>query len=308
MVALNASEKPKPKVGQLQHPISSSNLVNPSPRGGTVKSDFSKTSNGGKLHVLKPARERNGVSSAKDRLSPTSSMKVANIPLAIAPLVCGTARLGSSGNNPALATADRKPALATLEKRPTSQAQSRNDFFNLMRKKSMTNSSSAAADPGSAVSPSALDKSGETAVPTASVAARSTDAADDPLPDGSTRNQSLENRGELTLNGAAYDGPQESIDNGKNHSTSDAILHSEEEEAAFLRSLGWEENSGEDEGLTEEEISAFYRDVNKYINTRPSSKILQGMQPRFLVPLSSQMRSVCGVSSGLSPSDSKLES
>jgi hypothetical protein len=37
---------------------------------------------------------------------------------------------------------------------------------------------------------------------------------------------------------------------------------SEEEEAKFLRSLGWEENSGEDEGLTEEEINAFIQEVN----------------------------------------------
>ena len=36
------------------------------------------------------------------------------------------------------------------------------------------------------------------------------------------------------------------------------ILNSEEEEIAFLRSLGWDENSEEDEALTEEEIQEFY--------------------------------------------------
>ncbi len=37
---------------------------------------------------------------------------------------------------------------------------------------------------------------------------------------------------------------------------------SEEEEAAFLRSLGWEENAeGGEEALTEEEISAFFQEV-----------------------------------------------
>lgn len=35
---------------------------------------------------------------------------------------------------------------------------------------------------------------------------------------------------------------------------------SEEEEAAFLRSLGWEENAGGEEGLTEEEINSFYQE------------------------------------------------
>jgi hypothetical protein len=37
---------------------------------------------------------------------------------------------------------------------------------------------------------------------------------------------------------------------------------SEEEETAFLRSLGWEENAEDgEEALTEEEISAFYQEV-----------------------------------------------
>lgn len=50
--------------------------------------------------------------------------------------------------------------------------------------------------------------------------------------------------------------------NGKINSNSDVMLYSEEEEAAFLRSLGWEETA-EEEGLTEEEINSFYRDVSK---------------------------------------------
>jgi hypothetical protein len=35
-------------------------------------------------------------------------------------------------------------------------------------------------------------------------------------------------------------------------------MDSEEEEAAFMRSLGWEEN-GEGDELTEEEINSFYQ-------------------------------------------------
>ena len=38
----------------------------------------------------------------------------------------------------------------------------------------------------------------------------------------------------------------------------DGIMDSEEEEAAFMRSLGWEENA-EDGELTEEEINSFYQ-------------------------------------------------
>lgn len=35
----------------------------------------------------------------------------------------------------------------------------------------------------------------------------------------------------------------------------------DEEEAAFLRFLEWEESAGNDGGLTEEEINAFYQEV-----------------------------------------------
>ncbi|RVW99608.1 ATPase 2, plasma membrane-type [Vitis vinifera] len=70
------SDKPKSKIG-LQ-PL---RLVNHSQRGGSAKSDVTKTSNVGKLHVLKPPRERNGISlAAKDSLSPTMGSRVANNP------------------------------------------------------------------------------------------------------------------------------------------------------------------------------------------------------------------------------------
>lgn len=44
------------------------------------------------------------------------------------------------------------------------------------------------------------------------------------------------------------------------------ILCSEEEEIEFLRSLGWKENGGDDEGdITEEEITTFCLYVVKYV-------------------------------------------
>ena len=49
-----------------------------------------------------------------------------------------------------------------------------------------------------------------------------------------------------------------------NHSSSDEALYPDDEEVAFLRSLGWEEN-GEDESLIEEEISSFYRKVTAHL-------------------------------------------
>nr|GEV34009.1 hypothetical protein [Tanacetum cinerariifolium] len=197
-LVLNSSDKSKPKVAQLQ-PLSPhhTNHAN-SPRAMSTKLDVSKTSTVGKLHVLKPSRERNGVTSiTKDNLSPTAGSRLPNSPLAV-PSVVGAAPLRIPGNNPPVAAAERKPG---------------------------------------------------------------------------------------------------------DNSSSDAILYSEEEEARFLRSLGWEETAEEEEGLTEEEISSFYRDVSKYLNMQAASKIFKGTQPKLLIPLHSQMGKNGDISS-----DSKLES
>ncbi|GER26709.1 aldehyde dehydrogenase 5F1 [Striga asiatica] len=198
-----------------------------------------------KLHVLKPARDKNSIITPvlKDNLSPTNR------------------------------ASDRKPVSTVLEKRPTSQAQSRNDFFNLMRKKSMESPSSPAVDsavmensssspvgPGAVLSPTFSDKNAEF----------------------------VEEKVEMC-----------NVD-GKKYRSCDPII-SEEEEAAFLRSLGWEEND-EEGGLTDEEISSFYRDLTKYINSKPSLKILQGVQLKFMLPLDSQIKVTDEIA------DAKLES
>ncbi|KAL7119483.1 hypothetical protein ACP275_02G066100 [Erythranthe tilingii] len=239
-LVLSSSDKQKSKVGQhQQHPTSSSLPVNQSPRGAPPsKPDFSKASNVGKLQVLKPVREKNGVTpSVKDKLSPTSSGKAVNSTLPASP----------SAVKPLLTTA--------LEKRPTTQAQSRNDFFKRMREKSVSNSSSA-SETGSAMSP---EKHAEVAVVPAAI----TEAVE-PLPE--------EKAVRTTCNGGV-----QHISNGKKYNSEPII--SEEEEAKFLRSMGWDENDDEG-GLTEEEISAFYRDFTK----------------------------IGGISPGLSSSDAKLES
>lgn len=217
-----------------------------------MKPDISKTSSTGKLHVLKSARERNGGGSpvVKESLSPTSVSKTSNIPLVVAPSAVGSAPLRNSGSLPIPAVAERKPALPILEKRSTSQTQSRNDFFNLMRKKSMTNSSPSAAAPPDPRPVLSADKAGD---------------------QGSVVPQVQDKPGGDQFsgppNGNSGDGLWKMLDNGKNDLKSDVILPPpEEEEAAFMRSLGWDENAGEDEGLTEEEINAFkeiYRGVSK---------------------------------------------
>ncbi|KAL1564683.1 hypothetical protein AAHA92_06994 [Salvia divinorum] len=290
-LVLNLSDKSKSKVGSQQHSISSSLPVNHSPRGGPVKSDVSKTSNVGKLQVLKPVREKNGVGPVvKDNLSPTSGSSVA-----ASPFVSGSAVTKLPPDN---AVPDRKPVLTLLEKRPISHARSRNDFFNLVRKKSMANPASADSatanassdlETGSSLSPSLSNKHAEMDVIPAT-----SQPVEVPL---SLSLESEEKAGSI-CNGDGYD-VQKCVSNGKKHPSSDRII-SEDEEAAFLRSLGWEENNDE-EGLTEEEITAFCRDLTKYINSKPSPRILQLVQ--LLTPFDSQLEGIDEMSS----SDDKSE-
>ncbi|PWA39199.1 hypothetical protein CTI12_AA574260 [Artemisia annua] len=73
-----------------------------------------------------------------------------------------------------------------------------------------------------------------------------------------------------------------STSNENNHSESDVTLYSEVENARFLRSLGWDETDEEEEVLTEEEISSFYKN---YMNIKPDSKILKDTQLKLLMPI-----------------------
>lgn len=48
----------------------------------------------------------------------------------------------------------------------------------------------------------------------------------------------------------------------------------DEEEAEFLKSLGWDENNTEVEALTDEEIRAFYEQVHEHNNTLTSVALI----------------------------------
>lgn len=270
---------------------------------GPLKGDVLKASNVGKLHVLKPVREKNGTAPSKDSLSPTSGSKLVSSTVA-APSFSGSTTTRGPTNNP---VHDRKPVFTVLEKRPTSQAQSRNEFFNSVRKKSMENPSSTADSP-TLNSSSALETSTASS-PSFSVksemeamCANTYQAGDTTTLGVSLGGDSLsEIGGDTKKNGDAFD-MQKHVSNGKKHPSLDLIF-SEEEEAAFLRSMGWEENDADEGGLTEEEINAFFKDVTKYINSKPSLKILKEAQPKIF-PFDSH---IGGISAGLSSSDAKLE-
>lgn len=297
------SEKSKPKVGLQQHTFSSSHPVNYTSRGGSTKFDSTKVSVGN-LCVLNPSRELNGFSStAKDSLSPTNGNRVVNSPPGVAPSAAVSAPLRNLSNTLSPTRADcRLTAFrTTVEKKPSSQAQSRNDFFKkLSRKNSSSNPTSAVPDTGPGVS--VLENSDKFVIETATPTSVKLQTKDVLSSDNSVAGLLSESRVEMGCNGYPRDVSQKCLSNGEEHSSPHVILYPDEEEAAFLRSLGWEENAGEDEGLTEEEISTFYME---YMKLQPASKLPQGMQPKSSLALNSQDGSSGGYSSELSSSAAK---
>ncbi|XP_047972402.1 uncharacterized protein LOC125215123 [Salvia hispanica] len=260
---------------------------------GPVKGDVLKASNAGKLHILKSVHEKNGTAPAlKDALGPTRSSRLVSSTLA-APAVSGSTVTRGSTNNPVNA---RKPVFTVLEKKPTSQAQSRNAFFNSMRKKSVEDSSSTSDSPtansssmqeiSNAISPSSSDMD----VMCANASQAGETSLDESLGE--------ENLSEIT-------GDREEKDDACHVHPSLDLIFPVEKETALLRSLGWEENAEDDEGgLTEEEISAFIKDITKHISSNPSYKILKVALPKTFLFNSH----IGGISAGLSSSDTKLES
>ncbi|KAF5444117.1 hypothetical protein F2P56_036619 [Juglans regia] len=256
------SEKSKPYIGQ-QHTFPSSHPINQIPHGVSAKSDVTKISVGN-LCILNSSRELNGFSfssTAKNGPSPANRSRVANSLLGLTPSAAGSSLSKNLSNNLSPASAERRPIASrtTLERKSSSQAQSRNDFFkSLSRKNSSVNPSSAVPDPGQVVSVAEIsDKLATVALRDMSVPFQSRDALslDTSVADLSER------RGEIAHSGNACDASQRCLRDSEEHSSPGLILHPDEE-AAFLRSLGWEENAGEDEGLTEEEISAFYMKIS----------------------------------------------
>ncbi|CAI0395448.1 unnamed protein product [Linum tenue] len=263
---LNASDKLKPKGGvrsgemnmvknlqqQQQQPPSFLHPTNQSLLGG--KSEVPKTTHG-KLFILKPGRE-NGVSaSPKDVASPTNStaarvLNAQQAAAAAATSVVASVAPRSPINPPKIFSGGERKSNAmipgfSIEKKPSlSQAQSRNDFFNLLKKKTSGNASMVVTDSSTGVVSSA---GGE---------------------EKSNVALSKEPVGDLESSQAL--GGRLSSSNGGSTEPSEEVQRFSEEEAAFLRSLGWEETSGEDEGLTEEEINAFYQE---YMKLKPSPKV-----------------------------------
>ncbi|GLT27899.1 hypothetical protein SLA2020_028660 [Shorea laevis] len=274
---LSPSEKSKSKIGQHQYSLFSHS----NSRGGTARSDSLKTLNESRLQILKPSRELNGFpTTAKETLSPTNGSKLVNSPVSGNPSSAASAPFRSLSHSSGPSNAERNPTSfrVTIEKRTTAQAQSRNDFFNLLKKKSSQNSPSAVSDPDAAVSPSFSEKSVEVTTEDDSSTVTLHDGHVPPSSEISVPGLLTVNRSEIAHDGDSYGGSYLCSSNGEKHPARQVFLGGEEEEIAFLRSLGWDENAGEDEGLTEEEIRDFYKE---YMKLRPSAKLSQGMQPKL---------------------------
>ncbi|CAI8597457.1 unnamed protein product [Vicia faba] len=290
---VNNSEKSKPKTA-LRNPEmnmvaksvpqqpSALHIVNHSVRNGNAKGDPPKTS--GKFTDLKSVVWENGVSAtAKEASTPTnySNSKPGNN-LAVASAVASAPLRNPTERRPT--SLDLKVGSTTDKKQVTSQVQSRHDFFNLIKRKTLN--SSVLPDSSPAVSPATADKFGEVNM----------EAVEPPA-----ILQNLGNSTEVTSNGNAHaEEVQRLPDIRWKDSTSD------EEEVAFLRSLGWEEDdSGVDEGLTEEEINAFYQECLKLGTT--TLKLCPGMQPKLSKFFESYATNMNGASAGSSSSDSGSE-
>lgn len=200
-------------------------------RSANIKSDSPKLSQAGKLLVLKPARENGSPLNPKE----IPSTGTENTQISVGP------------NTSKPSTVDKKP--------PYSQAQSRNDFFNLMRKKTSINNRPVHVSSGPDASAPNGEKPGNEIKEVDGVAVCIPNAVD--------------NGGDVTINGGEKN---LLMTNNENE------VYPDEEEAAFLRSLGWEENPGEDEGLTEEEINAFYQE---YMKLRPALKLCRGLHTKL---------------------------
>lgn len=241
---MNVATKSAPQQPSALH------IASQSVRSVNAKVDVPKTS--GKFTDLKSVVWENGASpTSKDVSNPTNyaNSKSANQHSVASAAAPTPVRNPSNLNSPR----ERKPASldlklgSTLDKKQSiSQVKSRNDFFNLLKNKTATNSSTVFPDSSQMVSSPTLEKSGE-------VNRESVMASASP--------QSVGNAAKPTSNGNAHTHEELCRISDDDEKNSTATVYPDEEEAAFLRSLGWEENSDEDEGLTEEEINAFYQEV-----------------------------------------------
>ncbi|KAL1533686.1 hypothetical protein AAHA92_33539 [Salvia divinorum] len=242
-------------------------------RAGQTRSDSASNPHVGKFLVLKPGRESISVGQKDVNCAPgNGNGKVAKDGQPSMGSCTGTA--SNSASNARVSVLENKSAALSLgsrssvdKKSPQSLAQSRSEFFNLMRRKTSVHAPTILSDSSSDI----LSPTAETTVENC----KEGHASDTP--------RVLENGNQMVCNGDRYDITEKTgclPDVGDSSLSCHGSIYPDAEEAAFLRSLGWEEN-GEDEGLTEEEINGFYQE---YMKQRPSMETCQSSQSKHTTP------------------------
>ncbi|XP_042068205.1 uncharacterized protein LOC121811413 [Salvia splendens] len=245
-------------------------------RAGQSRSDSASNPHVGKFLVLKPGRESIPVGQ-KDVCCATDNTNGKVVKDGQVATGSCTVVASISASNSMVSVLENKSAALSLgsrssmEKKPTqSLAQSRSEFFNLMRRKSSARAKTSVENHSDS-SLDTLSPSANTSVENCKEGYAAT-----------TTPCVLENGNQMLCNGDRCDITEKTRgclpDVGDSSLSCHGYIYPDAEEVAFLRSLGWEENSGEDEGLTEEEINAFYQE---YMNQRPSMEVCQSSQPKY---------------------------
>ncbi|XP_010926439.2 uncharacterized protein [Elaeis guineensis] len=325
--ALNSSEKSKAKgarIGDLGGPSKvgqpPSQLVSLTPRA-PARTETSKVSQVGNFQVLN--RERNGLSpTAKDSPGLMNASRIATPHSSVQTTAIHQPK---GAVNPKLKPDGKAGAPSSTqssfgEKRPISQAQNRNDFFNIIRKKSPTSHSADITEPSCVASASCSAKLDEQVTGTSTSVNQGKDSSascselECPVEDGNgctedstgvceVSSRSVPGNEEESSSsdpavpdsgpgnaGESSSGPvlapasaPDSIDGS---SSSDPVVVPSEEELDLLRRLGWDENA-EGDALTPEEIDDF---VRRYKGRRTSLRVGQReIRPlRMVLPDSGQ--------------------
>ncbi|XP_020591327.1 uncharacterized protein LOC110032144 [Phalaenopsis equestris] len=228
---LRTTEVSASKAGQQ----SSSQLIVHAVRPA-IRSDVYKIFQPGNFQVLN--REKNSLSPDKDNTKPRNVSRVPTTPTIIPP--ASTQPLKGI-MNPKGKVEGTGGALSP--KKLPFQVQNRNDFFNSLRKKTSSGQHSNSTN---------LSNDGGSSFTTEAIASK----LDFPAEKKNVLHSSMESE-----NFSAGDS-----DDGFEEPEKSAL---DEEEEAFLRSLGWEENAGV-QALTHEEIESF---LSEYKMRRPASKL-----------------------------------
>ncbi|VFQ69523.1 unnamed protein product [Cuscuta campestris] len=210
-------------------------------RVGRVRPDTLYTSHIGKFLVLRPL----ATSATKDTLGVASGRGLHEpppVPL-LSPLNTSSTPMVTVLENKASALVPKQSPSAE-KKVSISQAKSRSDFFNLIRKKTSLKTTE---HPDSCTAYSSSNS----------------EETDTTKGDSSVPSSPVVDDCQTTSNGNSHGTQGEACSSDGEDSYFNGNMYSDEEEVAFLRSLGWDENVGDDEGLTEEEINAFYRECMK---------------------------------------------